>query len=101
MMGKPVLLTRDGRTQNVSAWAKELGISKQALFQRLQKYPPAEALSEKQPARPGQKVLLTHNGKTACLAVWARHLGIPRSTLRNRLKKLPLAEALSPRKEAQ
>jgi hypothetical protein len=43
--GAPRLLTHDGRTQTVSAWARELGWSPQALAYRLDVMPQAEALT--------------------------------------------------------
>ena len=39
------MVTLNGRTQGITAWAKELGISRQRLHQRLAKYPPRVALT--------------------------------------------------------
>jgi hypothetical protein len=41
------LLTARGKTQSITAWARELGISRQALDQRLQQNPVAIALRKK------------------------------------------------------
>jgi hypothetical protein len=97
------LLTHDGRTQTLSAWAEQLGISKEALRARLHAGWPVERIvaaparrQERAGMAPGKR-LLTYNGETRSLAEWARHLGIPDSRLRDRIVKLgwPVEKALS------
>lgn len=46
-------ITYDGREQSLSDWAKEIGITREALRQRLEKYTEEEALSMKRGKKDG------------------------------------------------
>lgn len=81
---KNILLTHDGKTQCVAAWAEELGVSVNVLHHRLYAgWSTEETLSA--PVRT-HDVLLTHNGKAQTTMEWAAELGISLQTLRKRLK---------------
>lgn len=43
-----VVIEAHGKRQNIAAWARELGLSRQRIHQRLKKYPPEIALAPKQ-----------------------------------------------------
>lgn len=76
-------LTYNGKTQNVSQWARELKIPVYTLYQRISKgWTDEETLSipRKEPLR-----ILTYNGKTQSMVDWARELGFTRNTLSNRI----------------
>lgn len=79
------LLTFDSRTQPLSAWAAEVGLSQQALSGRL-------ALGwslEKALSTPSSRVSppLTPNGKTKSVQEWADESGIPPHMIKNRIKR--------------
>ncbi len=77
-------ITFDGRTQNASAWAREIGISYHLLRWRLQNWPLERALTT--PKQPHGKPI-THDGQTQSRAAWARDLGITSRGLRERLRR--------------
>jgi hypothetical protein len=89
-------ITFDGRTQNASAWAREIGISRHLLRWRLQCWSLERALTT--PKQPHGK-LITHDGRTQYMAAWARDLGITSRGLRERLRRgEPLEMALRRRR---
>jgi len=90
-------LTFNGKTQSVSAWARELGISQSLLWLRLQAWSIEEALTR--PVRENAH-LITFNGKTQNLTEWSQELGIKYATLQARLNRgWPLEKVLSPHKK--
>jgi hypothetical protein len=101
-MTKP--LTFDGRTQSMSAWARELNTSQQALAHRLRNgWSVEQALTTPVSAtgnpmmRRGTPRLVTFNGKTQMLSAWARELGLQLGTLSARLRKgMSVERALTP-----
>ena len=82
-----------GKTQCLSAWAKEFGIKVSLFRHRLERgWDIKTALSE--PIHPiyatntyNPKHLFTINGETRCLAEWARQYNMKRTTLSSRLKR--------------
>lgn len=80
------------KTLTITEWAKELGITRSALEQRLIKYkmPIEKALVSgalkkgKEGPRKGHN-MITAFGRTQSLTAWAREFNIPVSTLKNRL----------------
>lgn len=45
-MPRAILITHNGKTQSMSRWAKEIGISRQALFLRLRRGWPVDVAVE-------------------------------------------------------
>lgn len=78
------VLTRQGRTQTLRAWAAEAGVHPETLRKRLARgLPLDEALS------PTSRVLthdLTHGGRTMTSAAWARAVGLSVDCVRSRLR---------------
>lgn len=86
--GRPeTLLTHDGRTQTVGEWAREVGLTKVALWQRLWSgVPPAEALKPG-PRPKGHPKFLEWQGKRQTVEAWAAEMGLKYPTLANRLQR--------------
>jgi hypothetical protein len=74
-----VKLTLNGKTQNVSQWAAELGFKPQTLWSRLNRenWDPEKALL--QPLK--SKLFLTHAGKTQSAKQWSREMSLPYSVI--------------------
>ncbi len=71
------LLTHNGKTQNATLWAKELGLSKQRIYQRLAKMSVAEALTpgyRKPYTAPRKRFAL--NGENLTIYEWAERVGV-------------------------
>lgn len=84
----------DGRSQTMSQWANEIGISPGALFTRLEvlKGPAARALQ----AELTKPTLLVHDGESLTVTQWANKLGLKRGTLQRRLARgIPIRAALT------
>lgn len=78
-----VNLVYKGRTQNITDWARELGIHCDTIRYRLLK----QGWSvEKAFETPVDVVILSYQGKTQSQATWARELGLSEATLSARLK---------------
>lgn len=92
----PRRIAHGGRSLTLAEWAAELGVSRQALEQRLARYPIAVALD---PAfeRPTQYRVrgVTYGGRTQTQAAWAAELGITPSTLCRRIQRWGVERALS------
>lgn len=80
----PRLLTHEGRTQSVRAWAEELGVPKRTLASRLDcGWSLSDALSPDLYPR-GRAPRLTLHGETRTMAQWARRTGLSVSTIYRR-----------------
>ena len=92
-----VNLTVNGRTQTAAEWAREMGINRTTIYNRIKAgYSDAEAVltpatrSHRERAggnkmRP--KILLTHSGQTLTCDEWAKIVKINPATLANRKKR--------------
>lgn len=79
-------LTYQGRTQNVTHWAGELGIDRSIIQNRLAYgWSTEEALGRPVNAKPRR--LYTAMGKTQSLRTWSEETGIHRDTLRKRIER--------------
>ena len=84
-----------GKTQSMSDWADELGMSYYVIRRRLGMGWSVESAFST-PVVPGAKVaktvsqgkMLTFNGKTQCVLHWSKELGISYGALKDRLGKL-------------
>ena len=83
-MPKSIDITFDGKTQCISAWAREFGITIPTIYHRLK-----QGLSSEEVLSPDRSngLNITFGGKTQGGAAWAKEFGIPISTIRSRLKK--------------
>jgi len=90
------LIAFDGREQTLSAWAKELDISRQGLWNRLQRLPLADAMRDK----AGRRVVFQRDtctwilidGKAFTVGAAAAHFAVTDDTIRRwvREKRLEL-----------
>jgi len=80
-------LTYQGRRQSPADWARELGIDRQVIRERLKLgWSVEDALSKPLTPHGRRNVkLLTYNGETRSMTEWARELGIKLVTLSHRL----------------
>ncbi|MFD1277318.1 hypothetical protein [Streptomyces kaempferi] len=79
------MLTHDGITRPLSAWAEVVGIDHTVIRARLYHgWTVERALTEPVPKRQ-KHGSLTFNGETMTLATWARRVGIDRATLAGRI----------------
>lgn len=84
------LITFNGKTQSLSAWAREIGIKPVSLYNRLQRgWPLEKALHNGPVDKVEYKSVnaLTFNGKTMGVCDWARETGIPQATISSRLSR--------------
>ena len=88
-----VRITHEGKTQTVSMWARELGISPNTLSDRLKTRSVSEAVVFN--PRPQQNRMVTYNGVTRTVREWAHILGLSRRGLTNRLEKMTTEEAFT------
>jgi hypothetical protein len=97
------LVTYNGETKTISSWARKLGIKRNTLDARLQKWGDVEKAftartntfrtKQKESARSR---MIEYSGKRQCLADWAKELGIGFTTLCGRLNTgWTVEEALS------
>lgn len=87
-----VNVTFNGRTQNISAWARELGLDASNLAWRLRQGWTVEQAMTTTPhtgnrTRKTRQVLIEYKGKTQCISHWAKEYGISNALLRLRLSK--------------
>ena len=90
-------VTYQGRTQTISEWARELGVSYGLLYTRLSSgWSVEEAMTlPLQTVRRSPDPQITHAGRTQALSEWAREYGIRRLLLEVRLAKgWPMGRAL-------
>ncbi len=80
------LITYQGKTQSVSAWAKELDISISTIAYRLRRRFSTEQVLSKNPL-PRRKTAhcVTYQGKTQSIYTWAAEIGMDYATLRSRI----------------
>jgi hypothetical protein len=86
-----IMLSHDGRTMCVSAWARHLGVGKSALFERMRHgWPIDRVLAEpvKHPPVPKAKrrPLTEWNGISLTLVDWSKRTGVPASVIGKRLR---------------
>jgi hypothetical protein len=93
-----VLITRNGRTQHASAWARELGMSPQLIIARERQGLSAEDVLAKEDRRGGSDPgCIKYRGMAKTTTEWARIAGISPKLLCKRLRTgWTMAEALSP-----
>lgn len=87
------IVTFNGRSQTVSQWANEIGISRITLAGRLRRMPVEDALT-----RPVQaRLAWTFDGRTMTPSEWATETGISRGTLVARVVGMgwPVEKALT------
>lgn len=94
-MPKPIKLEYNGRSQSVSAWARETGLDISLLLSRLRHgWPLSEILTtprgvgraSKPPRLPSPtERRLEHSGKTKTVAEWAIETGLSKSVIHGRL----------------
>ena len=93
------MLTYNGKTQSLRAWAAEFEISFSCLRKRLKLGWTMERISQ---TRPQTDIVLIFRGQTRTMTEWAKMLHMPRETLRTRLfqKRWTLERALvTPRRK--
>jgi hypothetical protein len=80
-MRKPTLITFEGRTQTITAWARECGMNHQALRWRLQ-----EGWSiERALTQASGKRKFVYKGRSHTISQWSRITGVSASAIRRRL----------------
>lgn len=78
------LLTHNGKTQSMSAWVEETGISRGAIQTRIKMgWPIDKVLTE--PA-DNESAMITYDGRTQHIAAWAKEVGLHRAVIRSRLQ---------------
>ena len=92
-------ITFNGKTQSMSEWARELNISREAIFNRLKRgLPLHEVLRKEKHTHRGEnhfETLVTFNGQTLNQKQWAEKLGISATSLGRRLRKMSVEEAFT------
>ena len=71
----------NGRTQNLTQWAKETGLNRTVILRRMKRGLSGEALIE-----PAQRPVITANGITDTIAGWSIRTGIKASTISARIR---------------
>lgn len=84
------LLTYNGKTQTMAQWARETGLKRETIKDRLKSgWSVEDALTtEKISLNECNAHLITFNGKTQSISQWAKETGIIRETLSNRINKM-------------
>lgn len=87
MPRKVTLITYEGKTQSVNAWAKELGIPIATLYGRLRakNWSLEEILSTESLRKSKSARRVTWKGRTQSIYAWAAEIGLEYLTLRSRL----------------
>lgn len=78
------LITANGKTMSMSAWARELGVSIPVIWRRINRYgwDPARSVTE-----PLTLELIEVNGEKLSAAEWSKRSGVPARTITKRIKK--------------
>ncbi len=95
---KNVMLTYNGRTQCIAAWAEEYGLHPSILHGRLYKcgWSVERALVRPVGVNGGRPTLITFRGKTRSIKDWSMEVDINASTIRQRLhRKWTVEKALT------
>ena len=81
-------ITYNGKTQNVTQWADELGINPDTLYSRIFRasWTVEKAFTTK--THKNEMGGIEHNGKRQSIAAWAREIGIKKETLWARINNL-------------
>jgi hypothetical protein len=79
------LITFNGKTQPLSAWAAEMGLSDRTLAQRVDSWPLEKAMTAPKNSSIRRAVRYAHDGKNLTLAEWAELTGVPKERIRRRL----------------
>jgi hypothetical protein len=88
------LLEHKGERLSIHAWARKLGLTNQAMHERVKEWPLERALSEPAKARLRPPVLITFRGQRKNISEWARTFGIPKPTMQWRVRKLGARKAM-------
>ena len=91
------VISFNGKTQNLTQWAEEYGLSYNLLRDRLMLgWTFDDALNVQPSTKNKQEKLLTFNGVTMNLTQWSKELNLCRRTITERLKRgLPTEQVLS------
>lgn len=82
--GNTRLIAHNGKTKTISEWAKDYGISRDLLAQRIyQGWPIEKALTPSSKRSLNQPI--TYNGKTMRLTEWAQEVDVPLKILKRRI----------------
>ena len=84
------LITYNGKTQNMTQWAKEIGVRRELIKDRLKSgWSVEDALTKRKCELWERKDnrLLTYDGKTMTVSQWAKEIGVNRSTLSHRINE--------------
>ena len=84
------LITYNGKTQNMTQWAKEIGVRREIIKDRLKSgWSVEDALTKRKCELWERKDnrLLTYDGKTMTVSQWAKEIGVNRSTLSHRINE--------------
>lgn len=84
------LITYNGKTQNMTQWAKETGVRRELIKDRLKSgWSVEDALTKRKCELWERKDnrLLTYDGKTMTVSQWAKEIGVNRSTLSHRINE--------------
>lgn len=93
------MITYNGKTQCANDWAKELGISSDAIIKRLNKGLPIDKVLSEFSER---NLVVTLKGETKTVREWSRISGIHFNTLYNRFRTgVPVENFLDPVKETE
>lgn len=90
-------ITFEGRTQCLTDWANEVGMSVTGLASRIDGGWPLEKALSVEPK--SQKRLIEFNGKIKTVSEWADEIGIGASSLSTRLARWPVERALTEPKD--
>lgn len=84
------LITYNGKTQNMTQWARETGVRRELIKDRLKSgWSVEDALTKRKCELWERKDnrLLTYDGKTMTVSQWAKEIGVNRSTLSHRINE--------------
>ena len=84
------MLTLNGKAQTMTQWARETGMKRETIKDRLKSgWSVERALTTGKTDPGGCNVhLLTYNGKTQSISQWAKETGIKRETISNRINHM-------------